>query len=215
MPNFPSKWFDFTTNKEIKRIRKDINSTLVLKIEISTSIILTIIAFCFSEHIKNLDTIWQVCICCSMCLIVLLIFFTPYILKWISTKRNGNVIIKGKDAVSIFDDEIVYDVLVASEYYNSIELIKKNKIEDDLKAFYNIEIEYYLRKSIDELLKFNTNYSRIFGNKKNQIPLERLKNILNLIKSIQICSGITIDTTKKTLLNGLYKYFFKENLFDN
>ena len=215
MPNFPSKWFDFTTNKEIKRIRKDINSTLALKIEISTSIILTIIAFCFSEHIKNLDMVWQVCICFSMCLIVFLIFFTPYILKWISTKRHGNVIVKGKDAVSTFDDEIVYNVLVASEYYNSIELIKKNMIEDDLKAFYNIEIEYYLIKAIDEILKFNTNYSRIFGNKKNQIPLERLKNILDLIKSIQTCSGITIEPSKKTLLNGLYKYFFKENLFKN
>lgn len=209
MANFPSKWFDFTTSKEIKRIRKDINNTLSLKIEISVSIILTIIAFLLSEHIKKLDVFWQVFICVLMCLIVLSLFFYTYVSKWCSVKRNGNVIVKGKDAVSTFDDEIVYNVLVAAEYYNSMEHINKNKIESDLIAFYNIEIKYYLTKAIDELLLFNTNYTKIFGNKKNQIPLERLQNILNLIRSIMKCSGIVIDKSKKQSLDGLYDYFFK------
>lgn len=209
MSNFPSKWFDFTTNKEIKRIRKDINNTLALKIEISSSIILTIIAFCFSEYIHTLSVIWQVCICIAICFIVFLIFFTSYILKWISIKQNGNVIVQGKDAVATFDDEIVYNVLVAAEYYNSIEQIKKNKIENDLIAFYNIEIEYYLLKAVNELLKFNTNYSKIFGNQKNQIPLVRLKNILDLINSIKKCSNIKFEKSTEYAVNGLYQYFFK------
>lgn len=208
MSNFPSKWFDFTTNKEIKRIRKEINSTLALKIEVSTSIILTIIAFCFSEYIHDLDVKWQVTICAIMSFTILLIFFTPNLLKWISIKQHGNIIIKGKDAVSVFDDEIVYCVLVAAEYYNSIENIKQNKIESDLKAFYNIEIQYYLNKSIDDILAFNSNYTNIFGNKQNQIPLDRLKNILDLINSIITSSGVKILNSKTALLKGLYDYFF-------
>lgn len=40
-----------------------------------------------------------------------------------------NVIIKGKDATSVFDDEIVFNILVACEYYNC----KKNITENDLK----------------------------------------------------------------------------------
>lgn len=214
MSNFPGKWFDFTTNKEIKRIRKDLNNTLVLKIEISTSIILTIVAFCFSEHIKKLAIGWQICFCLALCLVVLFVFFVPYIIKWISTKHNGNIIIKGKDAVSTFDEEIVYNVLVAAEYYNSLGSIKRDKVGDDLKAFYDIEIEYYLMKAIDELLKFNTNYSRIFGDNKNQIPLNRLKNILDLIFSIKNSSSVSIDNCKDKAIKEFYKYFFGDVNWD-
>lgn len=206
MANFPSKWFDFTTSKEIKRIRKDINSSLSLKIEISVSIALTIIAFCFSEHIKKLKPLWQIVICAAMCFVIFMVFFTPYFIAWCSNKRNGNIIIEGKDAVATFDDQIVYDVLVAAEYYNSIESIRKNEIEKELIAFYNIEIEYYLLKAINELLKFNANYTQIFGNKKNQIPFSRLKNIMDLIQSIIKSAGIKLDKGTKQSLDEMYKY---------
>ena len=209
MANFPSKWFDFTTIKEIKRIRKDINSTLSLKIEIATSIILTIIAFCFSEYIHNLDTLWQVLICILTCLFVLFIFFTPNIIKMISSKKHGNIIVKGKNAIATFDDDIVYNVLVAAEYFNSIEQIKSNSIRKDLIAFYYIEIEYYLSKAIGELLQFNANYTEIFGNQKSQISLARLKNVLDLIDSIRSCSGIKLDNTYEKAIECLYEYSFE------
>lgn len=87
MANFPSKWLDFTTNKEIKRLRKDVNDTLSLKIEISVSIILTIIAFCFSEYIGKMKPICQTLVCISMCLIILVIFFYPCVKKYLSQKN--------------------------------------------------------------------------------------------------------------------------------
>lgn len=208
MSHFPGEWFDFTTNKEIKRIRKDINNTLVLKIEISISIILTIVAFCFSEYINSLDMKWQICFCLALCLVVLIIFFMPYFIKWISTKYNGNIIVKGKDAVSTFDEEIVYYVLIAAEYSDLANHIKNEDIGKDLKAFYQIEVQYYLVKAIDELSKFNTNYLKIFGDGKNQIPLNRLKNILELIFSIKKYSGVSIDVDIENQIKELYKHYF-------
>lgn len=197
MSNFPSKWFDFTNSKEIKRMRNDINDTLSLKIEISASIILTIVAFFFSEHIAEMTAFWQIFCCIIMCIVILLIFFFPVIRKKISIRKNCNLIIKGKDAVAIFDDEIVYNVLVAAEYSNSIKEIPQNNIKNDLVKFYEIEIEYYITTAVDQITEFNSNYQKIIGNKKNQISLIRIQNIFNLIDSIIKENKVKLPKDKK------------------
>ncbi len=207
MANFPSKWLDFTTNKEIKRLRKDVNDTLSLKIEISVSIILTIIAFCFSEYIGKMKPICQTLVCISMCLIILVIFFYPCVKKYLSQKKHCNIIIEGRDAVSIFDEEIVYNVLVAAEYHNSKINLNENQIKQDLLNFYDIEIRYYLLLAIEQLLQFNVNKSEIFGDKKNQISTVRVKNILALINSIIKDSQITIDKTKLEMFKDFCTMF--------
>lgn len=205
MANFPSKWFDFTNSKEIKRMRKDLNDTLALKIEISVSIILTIVSFFFGEYFKKLDMGYQILIYSIICVIILLIFFAPNIFKYFSIKRHCNVIIKGKDAVAIFDDEIVYNVLVAAEYSNSKSNIPQNQINSGLVSFYEIEIKYYITTAIDQLLQFNTNYHKIVGSKKNQISKERLQNILNLIDSIVAFNNIKLDSSRCSLYNEFKK----------
>jgi hypothetical protein len=206
MSNFPSKWFDFTNSKEIKRMRSDINDTLTLKIEISSSIILTIITLFFSDSIEKLSFIWQLFWCVMLCTIVLSIFFVPFIMKQISIKRHSNLIIKGKDAVAIFDEEIVYNVLVAAEYSNSIRDIPSNDIKKDLEKFYKIEIEYYVTLAIDQIAQFNSNYQKIIGNKKNQISSKRIQNIFNLIDSIIKENNIKLKEDKK----NLYEEFKKQ-----
>lgn len=205
MANFPSKWFDFTNSKEIKRMRKDLNDTLALKIEISVSIILTIVSFFFGEYFKKLNMGYQILIYSIICVIILLIFFAPNIFKYFSIKKHCNVIIKGKDAVAIFDDEIVYNVLVAAEYSNSKSNIPQNKINSELVSFYEIEIEYYITTAIDQLLQFNTNYHKIVGSKKNQISKKRLQNILNLIDSIVAFNNIKLDSSRYSLYNEFKK----------
>ena len=192
MYNFPGKWFDFTTSKEIKRMRQDVNSTLSLKIEIATSIVLTIVAFFFSEHINTLSISWQIIICTFICAVVLAIFFTPVIIKAISLRKNCNIIINGKNAISIFDDEIVYNVLVAAEYYNCLDRIRTDSVGDNLKNFYKIEIEYYISTSISKLLDFNSNHLSIFGEGENKISQARIKNIIDLMNSIIANTGIKL-----------------------
>ena len=209
MPNFPSKWFDFTNSKEIKRMRSDINDTLTLKIEISASIILTIITFFLSEHIGKWPFCWQLFCCVLLCVVVLLIFFIPVIKKAISIKKHSNLIIKGKDAVAIFDEEIVYNVLVAAEYSNSIQCIPDNNIKKELIEFYKIEIKYYITLAIKQIYQFNSNYQKIIGNKKNQISSKRIQNIFNLIDSIIKENNIKLEEDEKNLYEGLKKQIAK------
>ena len=205
MTNFPSKWFDFTNSKEIKRIRKDLKETLSLKIEISASLVLTIVAFYFGEYVKDFTIFWQIVFCIGLCALVVLIFSFSAIIHCISVKRHGNVIIKGKDAVSIFDDEIVYNVLVAVEYSNSINSIPDNPIKDEMEKLYIIEIEYYITKAIDELLEFNTNYQKIFGNGKMQIPKNRIFNIIRMIELIIDSNILHIDEDKISMFEEYKK----------
>ena len=123
------------------------------------------------------------------------------------TKKHCNIIIEGRDVVSIFDEEIVYNVLVATEYHNSKINLNENKIKQDLLNFYDIEIRYYLLLAIEQLLQFNVNKSEIFGDKKNQISTVRVKNILALINSIIKDSQITIDKTKLEMFQDFCTMF--------
>lgn len=199
MSNFPSKWYDFINHKELKRLRHDLNNTLSLRIEIAVSIILAIISFFFGKNIVNESLSMQITICSVLCVVVALLFLLPYLLNWISVRRRCNVFISGKDAVSIFDDEIVYDILVASEYYNTIDQIPNTALREELRVFYAIEIKYYLEETIKKLTLFNSNLGKIFGNEKNKIPLERVNNVRRLIdKLFEKNSGIYIDKTLKT-----------------
>lgn len=210
MYNFPGKWFDFTTSKEIKRMRQDINRTLSLKIEIATSIVLTIVAFFFSEHINDLSIAWQIIICSLICVVVLAIFFMPVIIRAISLRKNCNVIINGKTATAIFDDEIVYNVLVAAEYYNNLKQINGDEVGTNLKEFYKIEIEYYISTSIAKLLEFNSMHLSIFGEGKNKISTTRITNIIKLTNSIIESAMIKLDDEMSKDYTAFSKLFITE-----
>ena len=210
MYNFPGNWFDFTVHKEIKRIRKDINNTMSLRVEIAVSIVIAVLSFFLGEYVNGLSTFWEVLIYVGITILIIGIFALPKILMMISIKKHCNIIIDGKDAVSIFDDEIVYDVLVASEYVNL-----KNVMMDgqkDLKDFYLIEIKYYLSKAIDQLLLFNSNYTQIFGNGKNRISNERFQNISQLIYSIIKNESISIDEKQLNKFASFYKCVIGKDL---
>lgn len=195
MHNNPSKWYSFNNHKELKRLRKDINETLTLKIELATSITLAIISFFLSDLLKHESNCLKITICIIMCFLVFLILFLlPYLRKKIAIWKSGSILHNGKIATNIFDDEIVYDVLVASEYSNSISQIdEKNKLRNELIEFYNIEIKYYISKSISALFEFNSNIPNIYGNKDNQIRIERVNNIVNLMTKILKNNTITLD----------------------
>lgn len=193
MSNFPSKWFDFTNHKELKRLRADIKDTFSLKLQIAASVIITIITFFLDKYIHNSSWKIQCLFCVSLCIIVLLIFILPSIIAFLSLKSRCNILIKGKDAVSLFDDEIVYNVLVASEYYNSKEKIPNNELRAELNNFYTLEIQYYLSESIKKLSLFSSSCVTIFGNKKNQISKQRAENIIQLITTLSKQATLSLD----------------------
>lgn len=195
MSNFPSKWLEFTNHKEIKRLRVDINDTLSLKIQIATSIIITIIGFFLEDYIKKGSLCVKATLCILLSLIVILIFTLPSIIKYFRLRKRCNVIIKGKDAINIFDDEIVYSVLVAYEYYSSRQRIENNDLRQELEKFYDIEIKYYITDAVNKLNSFSASAISIFGDGENKISKERLSNVISMIDTIIEQTGIQVPST--------------------
>lgn len=198
MANFPSEWLDFSNNKEIKRLRSDINDTFSLKFQIALSVITAILSFHLDKYLQC-ACIWvQISACVGLCAVVVLIFVFPEIVKFFKVRRRCNVIIKGKDAVSIFDDEIVYYVLVACEYFNAKESVPKSNLQDHIVKFYEIEIAYYVSESIKRLHDFSSNITAIFGSGDNKIPFVRVSNIVSMIGILTEQSGIEIQNSLLT-----------------
>lgn len=197
MSNFPSKWFEFNNHKELRRLRDDFNDTLELKIQIAFSVILAIVSFFIERYISCLKVSFQIVFFVLLCLIVLLIFLLPYIIKKISVRKRCNVLIKGKGATSLFDDEIVYSILVACEYYNSKQAIPDNELKYEIEKFYMLEIRYYITESIKRLSLFTSSCTSIFGKRNNQISIQRVKNIIALIDILLEHSGVELEGTVK------------------
>lgn len=195
MANFPSKWFDFLNQKELKRLRKDVNNTLWLKIQIATSVIIALCTLIFSDSIKGFELGWQIGISVGLSFIVILVFCMPWIIKQISLLRINNSLINGKTASTIFDEEIVYNVLVASEFYEIYNntASSNGKLSNELKEFYEIEVEYYVKTAIEKLNSFASNLVNIVGSAKYQISVQRIKNIIQMIDLIVSDMKITID----------------------
>ena len=193
MANFPSKWYDFINKKEIKRLRHDLSDSYSLRVEIAASILIAIASFFLSDYVKEMCWVYQLFIYLIIATVVVCIIFIPSIKKYLSIKESGNVYIGGKEAVSIFDDEIVYDVLVACEYFEHKKEIANNTFCDQLTEFYSIEIEYYIKTSIEKLIDFNSNYLKIFGDGRNRISIRRVDNIISLIDSLVQKVDIKLD----------------------
>lgn len=207
MNDFPGKWFDFTNHKEIRRLRNDLNDSISLKLQIASSIIVAIISFFLQSTIANTTVCIRMIVCAILCLVVLLIFLLPLIIDKINDLRIHNIIINGKDAVTLFDDVVTYNVLVASEYYNCRIKIPKNELNEELGKFYNIEIKYYITESIKILSLFAARSTQIIGNKNNQIPVERIYNILELINILLNDDMVEVDESIVKDFNQLYNEF--------
>ena len=195
MPNFPSKWFDFVNNKEIKRLRKDINNTFWLKIQICVSLLIAVLTVIFDQEINELEMKWKVTLSISICLIIFLVFSSQYIIKKIKLRIRNNVIINGKQATSLFDESIVYDVLVACEFYDLYNKLEdESSISRDMKEFYKIEIKYYLNTAIINLYNLSGSFPLILGEKRNQILPQRVLNLCDLISKLLEETKISLDT---------------------
>lgn len=197
MSNFPSKWFDFANYKELKRLRNDVKDTFSLKIQIAASIIVAIMSFFLDGYIKEMCGKMQILFCFLICATVILIFILPSIYRFISLRVRSNVLIKGKDAVSVFDDEIVYNVLVACEYYNSKSTIPDTVLKSELESFYTLEISYYITESIKMLSLFSANCGGIFGDGENKISKQRVDNIVGLINELVTSNGVSLDRSTR------------------
>lgn len=182
--NHPSKWFDFVSQKELHRLRQDINNTTSLRIQVFISVLIAILSPFLSQLLSKGPIVVQIIVCATLCLLAVVVFLIPLFEKKFSTLKNQNIIINGKEATTIFDDDIVYSILTACEYYNAKSSIPANALSPDLHEFYELEINYYVRKASNCLESFSATICSIIGNGENQIAKERMENLLKMMKTL-------------------------------
>ena len=188
MTNFPGNWLSFSEYKEIKRLRKAMTETISLRIQITASAIITILSAFLSSKANE----WSVCsqmifISCA-CLLVIGVIWGPAIVEHCKFFITNNIILNGKKAINIFDDEIVYDIMIATEFEKLIDTEKNG----ELKIFYKAEMTYYVKKSMESLILMSASYSRIFGPGEQQVSIERVRNINTIINNL-LEKCMTID----------------------
>lgn len=204
MPNFPSKWYDFVNNKEIKRLRKDINNTFWLKMQICVSLLIAVLTVIFDKEINALEVKWKAALSIGICLIVSLVFSSQHIIKKIKLSIRNNVIINGQQATTLFDESIVYDVLVAYEFYDIYDKLKnESTISDELRDFYIIESQYYLTTAMFNIYSLNCSFPIILGEKKNQISPQRVLNLCGLISKLLEKPEINLNENLKKTYNDI------------
>lgn len=193
--DYPSKWLDFPSQKEIRRLRRDINNTTLLKMQILASVIIAIVTLFLTNVVKDTPIQSQIILCASLCLFAALVFVAPAIIKKYKSMRVANVLIKGKDAVAVFDDDITYNVLTACEYCKLLTEDSEDELNRHLQVFYRLEIAYYLSSSIDMLSKFSASINAIIGKstERNKISQERMNNVISLIDTLLKQDGIEIS----------------------
>lgn len=210
MSNFPSRWFDFISHKELTRLRKEMSNTFELKIQIATSVIIAIVSLFLDDFVTSATLKVKIIVCSVLCFLVAFVFLFPMIWKFFKTPKKCNIFINGIDAITIFDEEIVYNVMAACEYCNARSSIAKSNLKDGIEKFHLIEIKYYIEKSIRSLLEFQSDSPRIYGNKKNQISYDRILNVLEIIDKIIENVDANFDENLKkefyTMYNEMKKY---------
>lgn len=178
--NFPGSWLNFSEYKEIKQLRMALTETISLRIQITVSIIIAIVTLAFSGEISELDLCYKVLIILGICFLVVVIFLWPLFQKYYKFMKTNNVMLDGKKAINIFDDEIVYDIMIATEFKKL--MVAETNI--GLKTFYQAEMTYYVKKSMENLNMMSSSYIKIFGEGGQQVSVERVRNINTIINEL-------------------------------
>lgn len=196
MTNFPGNWLNFSEYKEIKRVREALTETITLKVQITMSAFIAIGSAFFGNVASGWPVCRQVLFVFVACLLIAGVIWEPDIYNCCKGFGAKNDIVNGKKAINIFDDEIVYNIMIATEFEKLMEAEDK----DELKIFYKAEMTYYVKKSMESLNLMTASCPRIFGMGKQQVSIERVRNINAIINEL-LAKCMTIDETIENAFN--------------
>lgn len=192
MNHFPSEWFHFTDHKEIRRLRQAVSETTSFKFEITVAVLLAIASAFFDTYLSE----WSICVKILVFLIIGVSVIYLFNRQAVKQLFSDSIMLGVKQAVTIFDEEVVYDIMVAAEYCNHLDTLN-TKTKDDqlaihLASFYCLEIKYYIQEAQMKLSRMRAEASIIFGDQHSQISLERVENAIALIGVIKEKSGVHV-----------------------
>lgn len=193
MNHFPSEWFHFTDHKEIRRLRQAVSETTSFKVEITVAVLLAIASAFFDTYLSE----WSICVKILVFLIICVSVIYLFNRQAVKQLFSDSIMLGVKQAVTIFDEEVVYDIMVAAEYCNHLDTLNTKTKEDQLAihlaSFYSLEIKYYIQEAQMKLSRMRAEASIIFGDQHSQISLERVENAIALISVIKEKSGVHFD----------------------
>lgn len=201
MNHFPSEWFHFTDHKEIRRLRQAVSETTSFKVEITVAVLLAIASAFFDTYLSE----WSICVKILVFLIIGVSVIYLFNRQAVKQLFSDSIMLGVKQAVTIFDEEVVYDIMVAAEYCNHLDTLNTKTKEDTLNtktkddqlaihlaSFYCLEIKYYIQEAQMKLSRMRAEASIIFGDQHSQISLERVENAIALIGVIKEKSGVHV-----------------------
>lgn len=193
VPNFPSEWLAFTTNKEIKRLRQEISDTNKLRVQIAISVVIAVLSFYLEDEVSDWNPVGQWLFVVAVCVSVILTFLLPRFFAYCKLRRINNIVLDGRKATNLFDEEVVYDVMMAVEFFRHAHERGEEYLEKQLREFYLVEMTYYVKKSIESLKSMTAVNARLLGNKENQLSLKRVDNITAIIDNLLQSCDINDD----------------------
>ncbi len=214
MANFPSKWGEFVEGKEIRRINKSLNTNNAISWQLFCNIVTIILTTILNLYLNSLKANQVKWLMFGIILFFLLLSALPIIIYKFKRIFRVNIFMKGKDAVKLFDEDIVYNTMMAYEFYEQIVALQQNNtnqnstpqgnmtaLNGNINDFYKIEVSYYVNKAIDELISFNSNlreivYNPIQGGKNSKmISKDRVLNITDILNNLINLTNIQVNNS--------------------
>ena len=183
-----SDWQEMALKKDIEQIRKKINSQEPILFSLCWELILALGSI-IVDHLFDTESAPQwVWIAVLVSAVVPAILILGYkVLKWINSIR---LVKKGKldirNSVDVFDNQISYWVMLSNAYTDMLAEVPEDEKAE--REFLYREGCYYNNKSMRALYEMKSNFHKIFSDdpevvlKKNLVDLERLRNLLGVMK---------------------------------
>ncbi len=196
MKNFnPSKWQDFPINKDIRRIKKENSKTFWNKLNLLISVIVVCITLVLEGVVCPKDRAW---IAGSLCVVMVIIFFAPYVYRYIKEGRFAVKRIGNSQLIQLFDEDIIYNMIIAYEFYKEK---SEPGLDNAVKEFYNIEQSYYFEKVVIDMKRISAAKERLI--KSGYLSEIRYNNVLKMIKLLYDEKQMVLSEETQNLVEDL------------
>lgn len=188
-------WKTIQMQNDIKLIKRRLKVSTAANWSIVFDVFLILLAFVIDRSlagkentIENLNCVWAIIALLGILIPILILCY-----DFISAKQKTHISLKvsnSKDLVSLFDDEICYQIMSAETFCTSLEnncSAVDCKQKALLQEFYFIEASYYLNKSVTLFERMDNNLSNVIEKDlplPNRLTKNRLINAIHLIDSI-------------------------------
>lgn len=183
-------WKIIQMRNDVKYIKRKALGNNAANWSLVVDVFLVLLAFVLDRSAGKQETpqiFWTIIAICGI--IIPIVFLTVEKIKIKRTEEISRRVLNTKELVDMFDDEICY-MIMSAETFNK-KLQNYSTVDSRQGAlmleFYAIEVEYYLNKAVQLLLKMDNNLTGVLDTKditQNHISKIRLINSISLIVSI-------------------------------